>query len=120
MRIAIAEDETLPAITLQAGLLRSGYDVLRPVATGRGMLELARHEKIDAVIMDINLRGEVKGIEAAEQLKNINPDLKVIFVTGYEDQTSYEKAMKLKPAGFIRKPFMINDITAVLEEISSS
>ncbi len=119
MKIAIVEDETLPAIILQAGLTRSGYDVLKPVATGRGILELARREAIEAVIMDINLRGEIKGIEAAEKLQEMNPGLKVIFITGYEDQASYEKAMELKPAGFVRKPFMINDITAVLEKISS-
>jgi DNA-binding NarL/FixJ family response regulator len=120
MKIAIAEDETLPALTLHAGLTSRGYTVLKPVATGTGILELAGKERFDVVIMDINLRGSLKGLDAAAMLKEEYSDIKIIFVTGYEDQASYDQAMELKPAAFLRKPFVIADITTILENISAS
>lgn len=61
-------------------------------------------EKIDLVLLDMEMP-EMRGPEVLDDLRVINPDIRVIIISGYTENCEINKVLK-KGAGFIRKPFI--------------
>lgn len=82
MRVLIAEDQSLVAMVLEHELQRLGVEVLGPYETVEDVLGATRRHKLDAAILDVNLRdGEI--YPAADAL--IRQGVQIIFHTGYND-----------------------------------
>jgi two-component SAPR family response regulator len=79
-RILVVEDEALIAVMVEDMLMELGSDVVGPAGTIEAALELARQERIDAAILDVNVRGE-RIDPVAEAL--IARGVPVLFATGY-------------------------------------
>jgi len=114
MRILIVEDEALSAMLLERQLKSAGHETLKPVATGEDAVRVACAEKPAMVLMDIRLAGEMDGIEAARQILS-RVSCKLVFTSGYQENDIYERAMALKPSGYILKPIFLD---ALLEYLS--
>ena len=99
----IVEDEALNALFIRNGILKLGYDVCGPVASGEEAVDMAKNEKPDLVLMDIMLNGEMNGIEAAKEIRALN-DIPIIFVTGYSDPEIQKKAKDVGFEGYFIKP----------------
>ena len=65
LNVLVVEDEALIAMELRARLSRLGHRVVGVADTGRDAIELDRLEKPQLVLMDIHLKGEMNGMEAA-------------------------------------------------------
>lgn len=65
------------------------------------LIEDARKEGCDIAFLDIHMRG-TNGVEVAKSLKEINPKMNIIFVTGFSEYTG--DAMNLHASGYIMKP----------------
>jgi PAS domain S-box-containing protein len=79
------------------------------------LLQESAGEKIDLLLTDI-MMPKMNGKELAKQLLEILPDLKILFMSGYDyESTSEEDA--ILPANFIQKPFLPNALSAKLREI---
>jgi PAS domain S-box-containing protein len=102
--ILIVEDQEALAKTLANLLSSLGYQVLPDVSTGEEAVATARGLKPDLVLMDIYLEGDMDGIEAAEQISS-ELDIPVIYMTGYADEITFERATKQATYGYIVKPF---------------
>ena len=113
-RILIVEDEVLVAQDAKECLEGLGYCVLPIVATGQEAIKTAESEEPDAVLMDIRLRGEMDGIEAAERIQS-SYHIPVVFLTAYADDELLRRAKALAPAGYIVKPFAERELFAVFE-----
>jgi CheY-like chemotaxis protein len=102
-KILIVEDESLIAWMLERILNREGYEVLGPVPSGEESLALAAEHSPDVVLMDIKLRGDVEGVEAAVRLKR---DLGItsIFITGNTDSPTRQRALEAEPYAYLDKP----------------
>ena len=109
IRILIVEDEFLAAVYLQRELIRSGYTVSQPVATGEEAIERAEQEQPDVVLMDIRLAGAIDGIEAAREIVSRHA-IPIIFMTGYSDGETRERAQRLAPAAYLIKPLQIYQV----------
>ncbi len=83
-RILIVEDEAIIAKEMENQLQDLGYEVTSIVDTGEKAIERAEEDKPDLILMDIRIKGEMDGIEAAEEIRNRFgiPD---IFSTAYLD-----------------------------------
>ncbi len=68
-RILIVEDELLIAEDLKYKLRRLGHTVVAHTATGEAAIEKAIETKPELVLMDVRLRGEMNGIEAAKRIR---------------------------------------------------
>lgn len=110
----IVEDEFLIANDIKVSLEEMGFTVTDIVAFGEKAVEKAQHGEPNAVLMDIHLRGEMDGIEAAE---NIYKQLKipVIFLTAYSDQNLVERARTVGSFGYLIKPFDERELRAMIE-----
>ena len=103
-RILIVEDESITALDLKFTLEELGYNVIDITDNGQDAINIAAETSPDLTIMDINLKGEMNGIEAAKKLSELN--LPVIFLTAYTDDDTFNKIINdLSVYGFISKPF---------------
>ena len=78
------------------------------------MLEEAKKNGCDIAFLDIHMSG-MDGVEAAKKLKEINPKMNIIFVTGYSEYAG--EAMRLHASGFIMKPVNKEKVAAELEDL---
>ena len=81
--ILIVEDESVTALDLKFTLEDLGYEVVGIADTAEDAINLAAELSPDLTIMDIHLKGEMTGIEAAKKISELN--LPVIFLTAYYD-----------------------------------
>lgn len=103
-KILIVEDEGSIAKCLMLTLSQVGYSIVDIVASGEEAVDIALQARPDLVLMDIKLSGEIDGITAFEQIRK-SADIPVVFVSAYADQVFIDRAMLMKPSGYVVKPF---------------
>ena len=113
-KIMIVEDNTTVAEDCCDCLKGLGYSVTSVVASGEESIERAEAERPDAVIMDIHLRDEMDGIEAAEQIHS-RFEIPVVFLSAYSDHELLERAKRVGSFGYIVKPFEERELYATIE-----
>ena len=115
-KIMIVEDNTTVAEDCRLYLENRSYQVTSIVASGEESIEKAAEERPDAVLMDIHLRDEMDGIEAAEQIY-ARFQIPVVFLSAYDDRKLLERAKRVGCFGYLLKPFEENEIHAMLEMV---
>ncbi|MGD0781979.1 MAG: response regulator, partial [Candidatus Aminicenantales bacterium] len=113
-RILIVEDEAILAAHLASDLTQMGYEVAGQAATGEAAVRLALEEKPEAILMDIRLRGEMTGIQAAEAIRR-SADIPIIFLTAYAEETVLQQAKNTDAYAFLSKPVRERELRASLE-----
>ena len=103
-KILVVEDERIIACDIKYCLEKSGYTVPAIVAYGQQAIEKAAEFQPDLVLMDVMLKGNMNGIEAAEQIINLF-NIPIIYLTAYSDESTLKKAKITQPFGYILKPF---------------
>lgn len=117
LKLLIVEDEVLTARLMEVKLSKAGFDVVDPVSSGEDAIESVKANKPDVVLMDINLMGEIDGIEAARKIQK-NNDTKIIFITGYTSDTIKKRAMAINPYNYLVKPLEMEHLKELLLNIS--
>lgn len=113
-RIMVVEDEGIVARDIQNSLKRLGYTVPVLVSSGDEAIQRAEEIELDIVLMDIRLKGDMDGIEAAE-LIHARFDIPVVYLTAYTDKTTLERAKITAPFGYILKPFEERELHTTIE-----
>ena len=80
---------------------------------GRQALDIIAQENPDLVMMDVRME-EMTGIEALRELRKSKPTLKVILVSGVEDNETIKEANSLGVIGYIHKPFILEDLEKIV------
>lgn len=111
--ILIVEDEALVATDLKFKLEDLGYEVIGTVATGDEAIYTAVEFRPDLTIMDINLKGDMSGIDAAKRILAL--DLAVVYLTANSDSDTFDEANLSPASAFIQKPFDIKKLSRVIE-----
>ena len=94
--ILIVEDESIIALNLKYDLEDLGYDVIGVVDTGDDAIDNAVEFRPDLTIMDINLKGDINGIQAAKKILAL--DLAVIYLTANTDDITFNESLSTSPA----------------------
>ncbi len=102
MKILIIDDEKL-ALEMIENVVKKvcPYDEIFSFRNPKDLLAFAKDNVCDIAFLDIKMRG-MTGIELSKELKDLMPNINIIFVTGYDDYTS--DAMNLHASGYICKP----------------
>ncbi len=103
-RILVVEDELIVSADLQDRLSRLGYKVAGAASTGEDAVKKAVDLHPDIVLMDIILKGDMDGIEAAALVKQ-RCQIPVIFLTANSNDMILERAKVTEPFGYLLKPF---------------
>lgn len=112
--ILIVEDENITALELQEHLKSWNYHVAGIVSNGTQAVQKAVELKPDLILMDIILKGDLDGIDTAEQI-HANLDIPIIYVTAYADKHTLQRAKISAPYGYVLKPFDERELQIVLE-----
>ena len=112
LNILIVEDESLVALELSSSITNHGYHVVDYVTTPKMALESLQKEKINLILMDINLSAEIDGIDL---YKSLNSNIPIIYLTAYQDEDTISKAVTTDPLGYLIKPYNENELYALLK-----
>jgi len=114
MQILIVEDELIPANYLKKVLLAEGYDVLPIVDKGSVAICVAKEKKPDIILMDVMLKDRISGCDAALEISQENPQIRIVFLTAFSDQEMIDFAVKSKAFAYLLKPYRDKEILATL------
>jgi len=113
-QILVVEDEVITAMYIQKQLKNLGYDVPVTVPSGEEAVKKVKENNPDLVLMDINLKGEMDGIEATSKIHSFS-DIPVIFLTAYADDKTLERAKITEPYAYMIKPCKDRELQINLE-----
>jgi len=113
-RILIVEDETIVALDLQKSLQMLGYEVVGIAPSGEAAISKAVSTRPDLVLMDIILRGEMDGVQTAEEI-HLQVNIPVVFLTACADESTLQRAKITEPFGFMIKPFEDRELHSHIE-----
>ena len=108
------EDEAVVALDLRTRLTRLGYSVIDSVGMAETALQIAKSHRPDLTLMDIRLRGQMDGIEAAEAIRS-QLGLPVVYLTAHADDATIDRARVTEPYGYILKPFDERELRTAIE-----
>jgi diguanylate cyclase (GGDEF)-like protein/PAS domain S-box-containing protein len=114
IRILIVEDEGLIARDIENMLKNAGYEVSGVVSSGEEAIEEADKSQPDLILMDIILRGDMDGVEAAEKIRE-HLNIPVIYLTAHTDENTLERAKLTEPQGYTLKPVEQKELLTVIE-----
>ncbi|BDZ71785.1 hypothetical protein GCM10025861_23020 [Methanobacterium petrolearium] len=102
-KILIVEDEAITAMDIRNSLSNFGFDVVGIVDSGDKAIQKSGELKPDLILMDITLKGDIDGIDAAQEIKTLF-DIPVIYMSAFTDENTYERLKLTSPYGFVSKP----------------
>ena len=115
-KIMIVEDEVITAMALKQSLENQGYEVCPLITSGKEAIDTAVSEKPDIVLMDINILGEMDGIETAKAIVSLF-GIPTVFMTGYDENDVREKIKHVTSAGYLVKPLNFTKVTSTIDAI---
>lgn len=112
--ILIVEDDSIIANVEEWRLENLGYTVCGHAANGIDALALIKEKKPDLVVLDINLDGEMDGIEIAKIL-DTQWNIPFIFLTAHGEEDIIQRVKGTLQYGYIKKPFSDDDLRIGIE-----
>src|SRR5512143_479744 len=103
VKLLVVEDESIVALDLKSSLTMLGYEVIGTAASGEDAIAWAEAGHPDLVLMDINLQGQMDGVEAANRIR-ARLHTPVIFLTACVDDATLQRAKVTEPFGYLIKP----------------
>jgi len=114
INILVVDDERIVALDIRNTMERLGYTVCAMVSTGEEAVEKAGQLKPDLILMDIKLKGDMDGVQAAEII-NRKHSIPIIFLTAYSDEKTLQRAKSSEPFGYLIKPFEERELHSTIE-----
>lgn len=108
-RVLVVEDEQAVRGLVRQLLELAGYDVIEAVSPEAALELDVTH--VDVLLTDVVMPG-MRGPEVAARLLARNPDLKIIYISGYTDDLVLRDEISAGTADFLQKPFSGSDLTA--------
>jgi two-component system OmpR family response regulator len=113
LRVLVVDDDDAIRELLDELLTRDGFDVTA-VADPTQVEEVVRAQRFHLALLDLMMPRQ-DGIETLRRLRLVDRDLAVIIVTGYPSLDTAVDAMKLEAMDYLRKPFSVEELRAVIE-----
>jgi CheY-like chemotaxis protein len=114
LQILIVEDDTITAYSLDASLRQLGYYAIAMTSTGEAAIEMARTRSPEVVLMDVNLKGKIDGVEAAQYIR-AGLKIPVVFLTAHADRGTIARIAAVNPEGYIVKPYGETELKRALD-----
>ena len=114
VKLLIVEDEMIIAANISLQLTQMGYEVTGIVPRGEEALVHVKNNPPDVILLDINLKGNLDGIETAREMQKTQ-NIPVIYLTANADDAHFNRARNTHPYGFIAKPYKKLDLQRAIE-----
>ncbi|MCW9708634.1 response regulator [Fodinibius salsisoli] len=116
--VLIVEDDMIISMVLEQMIEKVGYHVLDKATTGKKAIELALKLSPDIILMDIQLKGEIDGISAMQEIRK-SSTVPVIYITGNSDQYYRSRAKKTNYIDYLVKPIQMEDLKASIRKVAT-
>jgi len=114
-RILLAEDDESMRVFLERALIKAGYEVLA-FANGKDAHERLQEDRFTLLLTDI-VMPQMDGIELARRAADLDPDLKIMFITGFAAVTLNTNSRAPKDARVLSKPFHLKDLVREIDRL---
>ncbi|MEW6280413.1 MAG: response regulator [Candidatus Eremiobacterota bacterium] len=114
--LVLEDDETLRAV-LSDVLQEHGYEV-HAAPSGEAALKLARDSSFDLMVADIRMEG-MDGLQALEAVREQQPTVRSLVVTGYSTEADYNRALRLGVGDYLKKPFSLGAFLSSVTRLRS-
>ncbi|SRX54436.1 LytTR family DNA-binding domain-containing protein [Aequorivita sp. CIP111184] len=114
IKILIVEDEMIIAANISLQLSELGYEITGILPRGEEAIAHIQIDKPDIVLLDISLKGEMDGIETAQEIQKYHK-IPIIYLTANSDEFHFNRAKETHPYAFISKPFKKLDLQRAIE-----
>ncbi len=112
-KVMVVEDEAIIALDIQRQLTTAGFTVAGKAQTAEAAFREIEREHPDIVLMDIRLRGEMDGVQAAAIIRS-RYALPVVYLTAHTDGATLKRAQDTEPFGFLVKPLVNASLKAAI------
>jgi diguanylate cyclase (GGDEF)-like protein len=113
-KILITEDERIVAEDIKRTLKKFGYEVTGIVPSGEGVFAELEKYTPDLILMDINLKGSLNGMQVAQMVKKSH-NIPIVYLTANADEKTMNTAKITEPFGYILKPFEERELHTIIE-----
>lgn len=113
--ILIVEDHSIVALALLDLIEKLGCRAIGPVVRGEEAIRAAEEWRPDLVLMNIELKGSMDGIETAAEIK-ARFGISSVFFSGFNDPETRSRAEKAEPLAFIGKGTSLSRVAGILRE----
>jgi YesN/AraC family two-component response regulator len=104
IEVLIVEDERLVAQHISCLLQDEGFTICAIASDGKTAIKKIVEFHPDLILLDIQIKGEIDGIEVAEQVQSLY-DIPILYLTAFSDGETLARAQATNPMGYVLKPF---------------
>jgi len=112
--IMIVEDEVITQRYLKNILGQHKVECIECYDNAKDALEQFKDKQFNMILMDINIKGAIDGIQLAREILRIKT-IPIIFITAHNDNETFQEVLELSPFGFITKPFSAKDVEIAVQ-----
>ncbi len=113
-KILIVEDDKMLSTIFEMYLAELGYELVDVVNSGKEAVKSCQEKKVDIILMDIHINGEIDGIETTKIIKD-KFDIPVIFISSDVDEETIKRAITNNTYGYLVKPVYKNNLKSTIE-----
>jgi len=99
---------------LSQRLAQMGYEVAASFSEGEGLIAFLAKKQVDLLLIDINLKGSLNGIETVKAIHSLS-QAPIVYITAQADRSTFNEAKDTRPAAYLVKPFNDFDLETTLE-----
>jgi PAS domain S-box-containing protein len=114
--LVVEDDQRVRRVSVRR-LKELGYAVIEADSGPAALAVLDREEPIDLLFTDIVMAGGMTGVELAREARRRRHELKILFTSGYAEPAVIKGGLLTTNAGWLGKPYSINDLDAKLREL---
>ena len=112
-KILIVEDEIIIALDIQRKIEKLGFNVCGVATTGKEAIQIANEMKPDLILMDIVLKGDMGGAEAAKTIHSQN-NIPIVFLTAQLDDNMLKE---IEIVDYLPKPIKDTELQTIIEKV---
>ena len=115
--VLLVEDEPAVRLVMADVLADNGYEVLEADTGEKALRQIRSAARIDLLLSDVGLPGGMNGRQLADAARDYRPDLKVLFVTGYDEQAALGSGQMSDGMAILTKPFNIASFSTKVQDL---
>ncbi|MEQ8239741.1 MAG: response regulator [Cyclobacteriaceae bacterium] len=119
MKVLIVEDSVITALHLQMLVSHNNMEVLASLVEAELVEDQARQGQPDLILMDIMLKGDMTGLEAAREVRKFSP-VPIIFLSALTDEESIAQIQAVSNSQRLTKPFQDNELLELISNASTN
>lgn len=102
--VLIVEDESIVALEIASYVSELGFDVCCMASSAAKAYEVVATKKVDLILMDVHIKGDVDGISCAKEIKS-KKDIPLVYISAFSDDATLDRAIETNPSAYLTKPF---------------